>query len=905
MSKIRNKAIISISVALFSGVFNVSLAQEPDTGMENSINNAQIMLPDEMPEPDLTKADRFIVKYKENQNPGIQLYNNEDIDEVDYSEGAYDVIYTDEAVDIDEFSNEMMDDYGECIEYIQPDYRMDLQSTDSSPAETHTATDIKFDEDTSISDCNEDIIVAVIDTGVDINHNAIKNSIYVNAQEKDNSEDNDNNGYISDVCGWDFYNDSNVVYNSDLGLDQAHGTHISSVISDVAPNAKILPLKVFENGEAYTSDIIEAINYAEQMGAKIVNCSWGSTNENRALEEAIENSDMVFVCAVGNNRLDLTKTPIYPAAFNLDNVVAVSSVNDDGGLSYFSNYGSGVDITAPGRDITGAFPENSEGELSGTSVSAAFVSGALSLCCDNGNVDINKMYGSADKLLNLQGYVKDGRRLNVNNIVNNIISDEIIDLSPEEDFNTEGYSRTPEESWTLFNSVENVEVTAGENFVAVLKSDGSVWTWGNNDYGQLGIGSFETRTVPQQVQSVSNVVEIDAGRFHVLARTSNGQVYAWGSNTKGELGNGTKTRSCVPKRMIGISNVTSISAAGNYSCVLNSSGDVYMCGHNGWKQLGDGTTTDRTTLIEVSIPESIKFIEVDAGAAFAISTTGGRLYSWGHNGNGRLGDGGTTDRATPQVIIDGGIVDMDMGMFDGMALTESGQVYEWGYGKGNTPSLISGISNVDDINAGRQAQFIIQDGIIKGRGMNNYGQVGAGDTTWNNSWRTISGTYEEFDIDNYTAIAIGTNGYIYTWGLLNEDTGTYITSPAKLDDRINDPDSTDFDNATDINSGITYGNMINVNDEHYYKFTPTSSGTYLIKSVSNIDPACKIYTKNSSGSYSLFANNDDNSRNNNVMDFYISKSLNAGTEYYILIYTSNGSSAVNKAGEYNLSITKQ
>ena len=194
MNNMKNKTITAMLCVAFVGSCNISFAQELNMEMETHTDNAQIMLPDEMPEPDLTKADRFIVKYKENQNPGIQLYNNEDIDDVDYSEGAYDVIYTDEAVDIDEFSNEMMDDYGECIEYIQPDYRMDLQSTDSSPVETHTATDIELDEDTSISDCNEDIIVAVIDTGVDINHNAIKNSIYVNAQEKDNSEDNDNNG---------------------------------------------------------------------------------------------------------------------------------------------------------------------------------------------------------------------------------------------------------------------------------------------------------------------------------------------------------------------------------------------------------------------------------------------------------------------------------------------------------------------------------------------------------------------------------------------------------------------------------------------------------------------------------------------------------------------------------------
>ena len=106
-----------------------------------------------------------------------------------------------------------------------------------------------------------------------------------------------------------------------------------------------MPLKVFENGTAYTSDIIEAINYAEENGASIVNCSWGCTEENLALKETMENSDMTFVCAVGNNRLNLIETPIYPACYDLDNIISVTSVNNDGGLSYFSNYGD-VDISA-------------------------------------------------------------------------------------------------------------------------------------------------------------------------------------------------------------------------------------------------------------------------------------------------------------------------------------------------------------------------------------------------------------------------------------------------------------------------------------------------------------------------------------------------------------------------------
>ena len=140
------------------------------------------------------------------------------------------------------------------------------------------------------------VIVAIIDTGIDVTHPELSANM---------------------ISGWDFFNDTSNVYNPDLGMEQAHGTHIAGIISSVAPDVKIMPLKVFENGVAYTSDIIEAIQYAEANGAKIVNCSWGCTEYNQALKEVMDQSGMFFVTAVGNNRLNVEETPIYPASYGL------------------------------------------------------------------------------------------------------------------------------------------------------------------------------------------------------------------------------------------------------------------------------------------------------------------------------------------------------------------------------------------------------------------------------------------------------------------------------------------------------------------------------------------------------------------------------------------------------------
>lgn len=764
------------------------------------------------------------------------------------------------------------------------------------PAEDNSLTATELPE---TYESDETAIVALIDTGVDIANEALLNKIYNNSAEQGNDEDN--NGFIGDVSGWDFYNDTPEVYNTALGLDQAHGTHIAGIIAETAPNVQILPLKVFENGIAYTSDIIEAIQYAERMGAEIVNCSWGCTEENPALKDAMENSNMTFVCAVGNNRLDLKETPIYPACYDLDNIVSVTSVNEDGGLSYFSNYGM-ADIAALGRDVESCFPEGDTGTLTGTSISAGFVSGALAAVYTNNNETIARLYDTSDKLLNLQDYVEGGRRLDLDNLISNIKSDEIIDVSPSEDFNTEGYSRTPAQSWELFSSLDNIAVEAGQNFLVVLKADGSVWTWGKNASGELGLGHFNAVYTPQQVPSISNVVEIAAGQSHVVVRTAQNYAYTWGGNYHGCLGIGSGAISNVPMRMINGTNVTGIGAGSDDTYILKN-GSVYTCGNNGWGAIGDGTTIDRNTLTDIGLSE-IKKITGNEGATFAVSDTGA-LYSWGHDGHGRLGDGGAdTNRGTPQVIIESGIADVSMGYFDCMALAEDGTVYNWGNGYGGSPVKRDDISGVTKITAARQAEFVMQGNTVKARGMNANGVLGVGDTVWHDYWTAVTGEFVDFDVYEFWGIAIGTNGCIYTWGVIDADTGEYITAPEKMSGEINSFGGNSFAEAEEVGEGLTHGNLISTSDKDYYKFVPDQDGIYSIYSISeNKDIACKIYVLSSTGSYSLKFSNDDASgiMSENKRDFYLSKPLKAGTEYYIYIYPYGSK----YEGEYELHIERE
>jgi len=265
------------------------------------------------------------------------------------------------------------------------------------------------------------IIVAVVDTGIDITHPQLASQLYVNPDEiPGNGIDDDENGYIDDVHGWNFHDNDN-----DLSDSNFHGTHVAGIIgareltaeeltsfpgtpapaSPAAPYVRIMPLKVFGPDHAgYTSDFVAAIRYARLNGADLINHSWGSPSYDWDVDDEINRSGLyegiLNIASAGNDSLDLdyaeagwfgARNDAYPAELGYDWVYGVAAYEADRSLSDFSNYGSQIDTTAPGGLILSTTPLvlNAEAleigvspgstQVAGTSMAAPCVSASLAL----------------------------------------------------------------------------------------------------------------------------------------------------------------------------------------------------------------------------------------------------------------------------------------------------------------------------------------------------------------------------------------------------------------------------------------------------------------------------------------------------------------------------------------------
>ncbi len=261
-------------------------------------------------------------------------------------------------------------------------------------------------------DPKRSVIIAVIDTGIDYTHPELTDSMWCNyAEIADNGIDDDGNGYIDDFYGWDFYNgDSSIChyyYNEQLNANLSspldcddHGTHCAGIIAAKANNGigiagiasvgdiKLMSLKIHggPDKKGSISDAIKAIKYAEMMGAEICNMSWGSYTKSTSLYTAIERSRMLFIAAAGNDGSNNDLQPLYPACFELDNIISVGYVDPTGEMAYESNYGAGsVDVVAPSTNVFSTFV-GTYSTLSGSSMAAPQVSAiaALLYSCSNG-----------------------------------------------------------------------------------------------------------------------------------------------------------------------------------------------------------------------------------------------------------------------------------------------------------------------------------------------------------------------------------------------------------------------------------------------------------------------------------------------------------------------------------------
>ena len=348
----------------------------------------------------------------ENLENNLTNTNNiEVIDEINSEEGSKINLISVNTADETKTTEELNETEG--IVFAEPNYKVYAYENDTyyeNQWGLNGSYGISAENAWEITTGDEEVIVAVIDTGVDISHPDLAENIFTNMRESmyedqyyyGKNYDNDGNGYIDDVHGWDFStyenpinNGDNAVYDGTIINDKnvdSHGTHIAGIIAagingigiqGVAPNVTILPIKFMNGDEGTVFNAIKSIEYAEMMGAAVVNCSWGSQSYSQFLYNYINNSEMLFVCAAGNDGVNAQEFPEYPAMYELDNIISVGATDETGGLATFSNYGQGVNIAAPGKNIYSTLPENTYGYMDGTSMAAPFVTGAAALLLSN------------------------------------------------------------------------------------------------------------------------------------------------------------------------------------------------------------------------------------------------------------------------------------------------------------------------------------------------------------------------------------------------------------------------------------------------------------------------------------------------------------------------------------------
>ncbi len=263
---------------------------------------------------------------------------------------------------------------------------------------------------------SRNIVVAIVDTGVDKNHPEINSNLWKNAGEtgayidsqsgkikykENDGVDNDHNGYADDVYGWDFTQDKCgdklCILGAEPQDEHGHGTHVAGIIgaagnngqgiSGISPQVSLMILKYYDthaSGADNLKNSIRALRYAVEHGAHIINYSGGGpqfVKEEFEILKQAERKGILVVAAAGNEGEDIEKQQYYPASYELNNILSVASLNQKDELSSSSNYGGKVDVAAPGENIYSTLPLNKGkyGSMTGTSQATAFVTGIAAL----------------------------------------------------------------------------------------------------------------------------------------------------------------------------------------------------------------------------------------------------------------------------------------------------------------------------------------------------------------------------------------------------------------------------------------------------------------------------------------------------------------------------------------------
>jgi subtilisin family serine protease len=344
------------------------------------------------------------------------------------------------------------------VQYAEPNYiyYADRAPTDPLVKDMWFLKTISAFEAWEQSTESPEVVVAVIDTGIFMNHEDLRGHIWTNAKEiPDNGVDDDKNGYVDDIHGWNFAQGhsnptAELVFGAGPGCApdgakrayEFHGTHVAGTIGALGENGKgivgisrkvrIMPIKALGGpcGSGLTSSLIQAVAYAVENGAHVINMSLGGGQNSIILREqlkAASQKGVLVVAAAGNEANNNDAKPSYPASYDIPGIISVAASGQNDALAAFSNYGSrSVHLAAPGVGILssvplGASPEGPKsgyGRLDGTSMAAPVVSGAVALLVAQfprmARIDIKRrLLESVDPIEALRGKVASGGRLNL------------------------------------------------------------------------------------------------------------------------------------------------------------------------------------------------------------------------------------------------------------------------------------------------------------------------------------------------------------------------------------------------------------------------------------------------------------------------------------------------------------
>lgn len=323
-------------------------------------------------------------------------------------------------------------------------------------------------------------------------------------------------------------------------------------------------------------------------------------------------------------------------------------------------------------------------------------------------------------------------------------------------------------------------IAAGGDHSLSFKSDGTIWAWGDNSWGQLGSASNPLFSLtPIQVNGLTGALSIACGKGHSLAVKSGGTVWAWGHGSSGQLGDGTGLDHSTPIQVPGLTGVLAISAGWDFSLALKSDGTVWAWGNNGTGQLGDGTTLSHSAPVQV--PGITNVVAIVAGGMFnsyALKSDG-TVWGWGSNIVGQVGDGTNTQRNSPtQALGLSGVTSIAAGNSFAIALKSDGTVWSWGknsdgqLGNGTTtnqniPVKVPSLAGILSIAAGYDHGLAIKTGsTVLAWGIGIYGNLGDGTSTSRTTpvqVSTISGV-TSIAGGQYHSLAVKNDGTVWVWG---------------------------------------------------------------------------------------------------------------------------------------------